>query len=260
MRKNYFGRIAVATALALTLFGASPSAVAVAQGNTDQTLIEFIQANPHDFEAIDNLSLAINGEHYWVKLPNFSQELTGTEAARLLATAPPDRSSRGLLPSDTFAVSIGRASVSNGFYVTGSVIFKATYAGQAAPLDYSSMQFNIPSCMYISGHTIATYSGSGGSTNLGYLSDANIANDAPIWRIEDKVSGFVNLAHRSSASVLLTKSGCSGSNTVQAAYRYEHNQSGAISSIGATFGFLTLTYSNTPMRLQKSSSVMTWNW
>ena len=259
--KNIWNKAVGATSLIGLLSLGSISVAGYAEPvSPDQELINFINSDPTDVAAIDVMSMSLIGEHYWVKLPNYSRELTGTEAAVLLASAIPQRTPRAALPSDTFSITVGRATVTNGFYVTGTVIFKSTYAGQAPPLDYSSLQFNIPSCMVLSGHTINTSSGTGGSTNLGYLSNANLANDAPIWKIQDQVSGFNNLAHRSAASVLLSKSACAGTNTVQAAYLYEHNQSGIVSSTSATFGFLTLNYSSTPMKLQKSSSVMTWTW
>lgn len=254
--------LSVSLAISIAAFSLNANTVTADAVTTDlsQELIEIIESNPTDYAGIDMISRELTGQHYWVKLPGLAGEVTGTEATNILATTNNQKTPRANLPIDTFSIAIGRATVASGVYVTGSVIFKSTYAGQAAPFDYSSLQFNIPDCMSLTGHSIKTYSGTGALTGLGFLSNANLANDAPIWRIDDKVSGFTNLAHRSAASVLVSKSGCSGASTVQAAYIYEHNQVGTVSSVSASFGILSLVYSNTPLKLKKSSSVMTWNW
>lgn len=246
----------------LTLLVSGNSAFALLPNgqSSDQKIIEFIQNHPGEFEAIDRMSLALFGENYWVKLPDLPTEVTGTQAEAHIESLPSGRATRAALPLDTFVVTVGRASVSGGIYVTGSVVFKLTNAGQSDPDDIGSLQFAIPPCMAPTNHTIRTYSGSGASTGFGYLSNPNLAKDSPIWRISDRTSGFVNQAQRSSASVLLIKSGCSGTSTVQTAYVYEHNQSGLIRSISSSFGRLSVAYDVPTLTLRKSSTVMTFNW
>lgn len=244
----------------ISIFGHSASAFVPDALSNDEKLIEFIQSHPGEFAAIDKMSLELLGENYWVKLPDLPTEVTGTEAEAQIDSRIPIRISRATLPIDTFSVTVGRATVAAGIYITGSVIFKSTYVGQAEPDDIGSLQFAVPGCMALNNHTVRTYSANGSSTGLGYLSNPNLANDAPIWRISDRTSGFVNQAHRSTVSVLLTRSGCSGSKTVQTAFVYEHNQSGVIQSIGSSFGLLSITYSVPTYKLKKSSSVMTFTW
>ena len=91
---------------------------------------------------------------------------------------------------------------------------------------------------------------------MGFLSDANVGAKAPIWKVNDFMSGFVMQAKNITASVVLKKSGCSGSQSVQSAWRYEANQSGTLSSISAGFGILSVSYSGSTLSVQKSSSVM----
>lgn len=266
------GCAAIAAGLAASLVAFAPPSTAQevrgldAESNArpalpdiDRQFIEYAQANPEDYAGIDALSQKLFGTRYYVLLPGEKEEVTGKQAAAKKAFI--DRTSDdkyGILslPVDTFGITVARSTVSTGVYVTGSVTFKSTYAGQEAPHDVASLQFAAPSCITLSNHGIGTSSTSGATTNVGYLSDANVANKAPIWRINDHTVGFSNQAHRSSAYVLLRKSGCSGSQSISAAHRYEHNKNGSLASISASWGRLSLGYSGSPQTLQKSSSVM----
>ena len=227
----------------------------------DAQFIEFAQAHSDDPAVIDRLSQKLFGTRYYVVLDGETIQRTGTDAAKVIREreATPVITPLADLPSDTFTITIGQSAISSGVYVTGSVIFKSTYAGQAAPADVASLQFSAPACITLNNHQINTYNQAGTSTNLGYLYNANVASKSPIWKINDSTSGFSNQAHRSAAYVLLQRNSCSGSQPISAAYRYEHNQGGSLGSISANFGFLSIGYSGAVFKIQKSSSVLNFN-
>lgn len=225
---------------------------------SDQQFIEFVEANPGDYAAHDRLAQKLFGSRVYVKFEGAKKEVTGDVASRLIAqsqtseVAPLGDVGIASLPIDTFTPTISRSAISSGMWVAGHTTFRNDWAGQASPHDVGSLQFSAPGCVVLANHAIAT-SPLGG---LGYLHSANVTAKSPVWRINDHMNGFVMQAKNVTASVVLQKSGCSGSQSISAAWRYEANQVGSITSISASFGSLSIGYSGSPLKIQKSSSVL----
>lgn len=215
---------------------------------SDKEFIEFVESHPGEYAAQDQLAQELFGSRLYVQFEGLEREVTGERASVIVD----DTKTMGGLPPDIFAASISRSSISSGMWVGGHTTFRSDWAGQAAPYDVGSLQFSAPSCVTLNSHAIATSPRS----SLGFLSDANVGAKSPIWKVNDYMSGFVMQAKNITASVVLKKSGCSGSQSISSAWRYEANQSGSLSSISAGFGFLSISYSGSTLSVQKSSSVM----
>ncbi|MBF4462867.1 MULTISPECIES: hypothetical protein [unclassified Rathayibacter] len=65
-----------------------------------------------------------------------------------------------------------------------------------------------------------------------------MTSNAAVWEVNAAVSGFVNSADTGRVSVTWDTSGCT--DALQAAFIYEGNQGGALDSISARFGALSL--------------------
>lgn len=230
----------------------------------DRVFIHFAETHPGDYAAQDRLAQQLFGNRLYVQFEGLGEEVTGIQASEMIAAAQAsphanpkanaggEISTLSSLPVDVFSVSISRTSITAGMWVAGHTAFRSDWAGQADPHDVGTLQFSAPSCITLNSHAIATSP----KVGLGYLYDAKVSQKTPIWKVNDYMNAFVMQAKNITASVVLKKVSCAGSQSISAAWRYEANQSGSISSISASFGSLNVGYTGAPLTLQKSSSVM----
>lgn len=232
----------------------------------DRAFLSYVQAHPEDYAGQDSLAQKLFGSRVYVSFDGEAevtgdiasrkiQEANRTAAGDILALAP-----AGSLPTDIFTISISRSAISSGMWVGGHTNFRSDWAGQAAPHDVGTLQFQTPACVTLNNHSITTSAGNGAITNLGYLYDAKVTAKSPVFKVNDYMNGFVMQAKNVTASVVLKKSGCSGAQLISAAWKYEANQGGSIGTISAGWGFLSISYGGSTLKLQKSSSVINFSY
>lgn len=263
--KTRTSRILVAAVAAMfaSLMFAQPAAAEVEGSDPDAffaAVEEYQNAHPTDFEGLARVA-----EEYGGSI-QVSTNVTGptspAEAQSVMEYDPntDDTPKIGPLadfPSDVFTVSITSSAhpASTQVGVTGTANWRDNFAGQAAPYDIASLGFS-SQCGTFAGYSAATYALGGGSTGLATLRDGGASTGAPTWNVDAYTSGFENQADLVQVSVSYDKAGC-GSSNVQAGFIYEGNQGGGLTSVSASFLGLSLSYSGSPLTLQKGTGAIT---
>ncbi|CAQ03052.1 hypothetical protein ACR8AL_05055 [Clavibacter sepedonicus] len=160
-------------------------------------------------------------------------------------------------PEDVFTVNVVTGTVDNIGIVTGSVNWRDEFAGQAAPVDLAALRFST-NCGTPSDLTATSTSVSGVATDRTTLRDAGVGTNAPIWNVDAVTDGFENQVDRGSFQARYDVSAC-GTTPVQAAFDYEGNQRGVITSVSASFSGLSVGYDNPGLTFGKSTQPITVN-
>ncbi|OUE18900.1 hypothetical protein BFL36_12730 [Clavibacter michiganensis] len=156
-----------------------------------------------------------------------------------------------------FTVNVVTGTVGDIVIVTGSVNWRDDFAGQGAPVDIAALRFST-NCGTLSDLTSTSTSVSGVATDRTTLRDAGVGTNAPIWNVDAITDGFENQVDRGSFQATYDVSTC-GTTPVQAAFDYEGNQRGVITSVSASFAGLTVGYDNPGLTLRKSTQPITVN-
>lgn len=221
---------------------------------------EYQQAHPTDYEGLAEVAEQHGGSI------QVSTNVTGptspSEARQVMEYDPASEDEATIspmanLPSDAFTVSITSSAhpASTVVGVTGTANWRDNFAGQSAPFDIASLGLS-SQCGTLSGYSAVTYALGGGSTGLATLRDGGAGTGAPTWNVDAYTSGFENQADRVMVSVNYNKAGC-GSSNVQAGFIYEGNQGGGLTGVSASFLGLSLSYSGSPLTLQKGTGAIT---
>lgn len=251
-------------ALVIGMLAIAPAANAASAELTHDEFMAQIDAyqaeNPGDYVGLEQLVESIGGEF---KISTNATGPTTAEGAEQVlaenATVPEGEllsAAAGTLPQDSFTVAVTsfRQGTSPIVDVTGSWDWRDDFAGQTDPRDVASLGFS-SSCGTRSNFRAHTEDLNGSSTSTTSLYDSGVTSDAAVWEVNAAVSGFVNSADTGRVSVTWDTSGCA--DALQAAFIYEGNQGGALDSISASFGALSLGYSGSTLALQKSTAPIT---
>lgn len=138
--------------------------------------------------------------------------------------------------------------------VSGHWNWRDDFVGQGPPFDIAALQFS-SGCGEFLSHSSATYKWDGTSTNRGTLRHTGVGTNSPLWNIDAQVSGFENYADNGVVATTYDKGACTG--TVQAAFTYEGNIGGSLTSVSVGWGVLSVNYSGGDLKLQKSSAATT---
>lgn len=264
--------VAVVAAVLLATSGSTHALAAERPKDSDfQVAVNsFADKHPGDLTGLQQLVHSLGGEFQVSSTVSSSSSARAVEADIKDFVADDGRNSNaakdseagefgvtGNFRSDVFAVTIWSASNASGTsaVVSGQTNWRDNFAGQAAPFDIGSIQFN-RTCGTLSGHNVVTRTYAGKRTYGSTLRDAGVSNGAPVWNIDSRSVGFVNTADTARVSVTYNRSGC-GSSTIQASYTYEGNQGGSLVGVSAGWGGLSVSYSNPGLTLQKSTGALT---
>ncbi|PPH24454.1 hypothetical protein [Rathayibacter toxicus] len=235
------------------------SAVPTISAQAPAAVREFTQFqidHPDDLAGQDAEAMRLFGSHVQVRFEGRKDFVDGLVAQREKDTAiekakvvPMDS-----LNNDVFTVWVIKVNTIYGWEFGGHWDFADFFAGQTDPDDVATMEFNIDKCAKLQNLEITTYDVDGNRTNLGSLRDANLGANAPIWNIEDKVSGFRNLADSGAALVWLNADACPLNHYEgQAAFVYHAVENGSVGNVSASWGNFSVSTSGSNLELQKSS-------
>lgn len=212
----------------------------------------YAAAHPADVDGLKTLVSELGGV-----AQSTSSTLTEDEVPGLKATPSGEASTQANFPADVFTVNIVTGSIGDTIIATGSVNWRDDFAGQAAPFDIAALRFS-SNCGTLSNLTSSSTSVSGASTARTSLRDSGVGSNAPIWNVDAITSGFENQVDRGSFQARYDTSTC-GTTPVQAAFDYEGNQGGAITSVSASFAGLSVSYDSPGLTLRKSTQPVTIN-
>lgn len=213
---------------------------------------DYANAHPADVQGLEALITSLGG-----KAQSTSSTLTTNEVPGLAARPSGGATTLANFPSNVFTVNVVTGTVGDTVIVTGSVNWRDDFAGQAAPFDIAALRFS-SSCGTLSNLTSSSKSVSGASTSRTSLRDSGVGSNAPIWNVDAITSGFENQVDRGTFQARYNKASC-GSTKVQAAFDYEGNQGGAITSVSASFAGLSVSYNSPGLTLRKSTQPVTIN-
>lgn len=145
------------------------------------------------------------------------------------------------------------AGCSNAWRIEGDWNYRDNYVNGSDPDNVSSVAGS-GVCFRAGDTFFGVYDYKGGNhTSLAYLYDAEL-NGSSVVRINDSVSGFMLYSDNGwHATWFVKASGCYNNN-FYAKYLYEHNQAGgSITGIDFSWPSLTVHYSTSVDRLQKST-------
>lgn len=261
--KSKISAISAATAALLLVPAggayAETSAPTVSEDEFSEQVMEYADDNPADVEGLKELAISLGG-----KVKSSSSTLYTDEVPELSDESVTDEDVSGAIvpmagnfPSNVFTVNITVSSVGDTKIVTGSFNWRDDFAGQAAPFDVAALRFS-DGCGGITNLMSSTYNVSGQRTDRTTLRNAGTSTNAPVWNVDAVTSGFANQADRGSFSAQFDTGAC-GSKTVRAAFDYEGNQGGALTSVSAGWGGLSVSYSNPGLILKKSTQPVTLN-
>lgn len=207
----------------------------------------FQESHSNDVGAIDKYVYKLTGQHVEVSSNRFSGTRTGTEAQKYNDAAKTAQARRpmGGIPSYTVQVyTVPLLGPPHQVRVVGNWDFPDAWIGVGAPVDLASLSWtNVPSCMEYFNYNSSTYKYDNSSTNRGYLQTANTAAHAPIWAIQDAVSGFVNYTDHGYVSVDFWDNCAHQPNSnMEAEFNYDANQGQNNVSASAGWGFLTVNF------------------
>lgn len=220
------------------------------------------EAHPDDLAGLERLAEKHTGMKMEVLVEGVDEVLTGEQAQPYIdAEKAKQKEPKGdvgtaAIPTDAFNVGIYTTPLAGPpptKRVTGRWNYRDNWAGQAAPHDFGSVGLRVPDCMQLSDYVVTTYTYNNTRTNLGYLKSSNLANDAPIWGVNDYTSGFVSQADNGYMNVTL-KNYCGATKSLAAAFEYEANQGSSVTSVSAGWGFLSISYGGSNSHLQKGTA------
>lgn len=267
-------RLALFAATATTVLGGAPFASAASTATAadasqvsssardakiNQEIIGYQNDHPGDLAGLDKLVFHYTGRHVEVAGNGIRGVLNGVQAQPYIdaankADARIDAAAAGrkvLVPAaggiPAFSINVAAVPLVGPPYtmrITGSWQFPDAWAGQGSPVDEASLGFTaLPTCMHQNAYSVNTYTYQMKSTNLGYLENANIGSSAPIWAVKDGEVGFVAQAGRGNVSVVLANY-CGAKQQYGATFNYAANQGGSVTSVSASYGLLSVGYSN----------------
>lgn len=255
--------VAAAAAVLMSLVLTQPAMAEVEKTDPDAffaAVEEYQKAHPTDYEGLAKVAEEHGGS---IQVATNVTGPTSPTVAKSVMEYDPSTDDETIygpmanFPTDVFTVSITSSAhpASTQVGVTGTANWRDNFAGQGAPLDIASLGFS-SQCGTFSGYSAATYAVSGGSTGLATLRDGGAGTGAPTWNVNAYTSGFANQADLVQVSVNYNKAGC-GSSNVQAGFIYEGNQDGGLTGVSASFLGLSLSYSGSPITLQKGTGAIT---
>lgn len=191
---------------------------------------------------------------------NISGPTTPENATQVQAsvdTSPaPGEVSPAAIPDDGFVVGIAtsRHPASTVASVSGTWNWRDDFVGQGPPVDIAALRFS-SNCVQYGSTSASTYRYDNVSTGRASLRSAGVGSGGPIWNIADGVSGFVNYTDHGTVTQSVDLAGCSGA--MQAAFDYEANIGGSVSSVSIGWGALSVNYGSQSTVLQKSTAATT---
>jgi len=215
--------------------------------------------NPDNLAGQDQLAMKLFNNHLWVRFDGATDFVTGTQAqAQVNAAKAALPSTPGTVTTkaarNLFKVWVVKVNTLWGWQFGGHWEFDPSFAGQTNPDDVATLQFKIDKCAKLSNLQIRTRDYYGKDTHLGYLKDANLGRNAPIFGIQDHTKGFINQAHSGTALAWLSADNCPGNHYEgQAAFVYQAVEGGAVASVSAGWGAFSVSLNGQTVDQQRST-------
>lgn len=259
----------LATVLATGLVVAAGTPATAAQRSTGR-------AGAPAFDQFDQAAFEAAGDAYRMAHPGDWIGLAGVYAAhgvRLLSITNPalglheaspavaqritDRRRILRIPLNAFTVAgiVGQVVRTGEYYVIGTWNFRDNYVNGSSPDDMAELSVT-SRCWHVDRtHTEAYDYARHPHRDLVYRSRSDAAGNIVIG-VRDRTSGFVLATDNGSVRDYLDSDGRCFARDFSAAFNYEHNQDGgSISGISFSFGILSISYSGSVSRLQKSTGI-----
>lgn len=226
--------------------------------NVEAQLQAFSAAHPGDFVGFDALAFELTGERTQSVVNGVAySDATTAQAAYDAEDVPADlTAAAGNFPIDSFDVGFQWAAGPDlTVIMTGYWNWRDDFIGGASePYDVAAIQLDAQQCLQMRNHSGSMRLPNGDETGAPVLRDSGVATKAPVWNVPSRASGFENSGDNGNVFMVADMAPCGHPIPIGGSFSYEGNQGGSVLSVSASFGSLSVSYSNPGQTLQKSTA------